>query len=399
MTLNLNRKKTWMTVVLRVADNRMKLIYCIAGVYRPAGMERVLANKTKALVGMGYDVVIITTEQKGRRDAFEFDPSIRFIDLGIGYEDNNGGSFINKLIHYPAKQRLHRKKLTDILTREKADIVVSMFCGEETFLPKIKDGSKKVLEIHFSRFKRMQYGRKGLWAIADRIRSRRDLRNVKRFDKFVVLTKEDRGYWGDLDNIVVIPNARTFSFDIPAVLDTKTVVALGRFSVQKGFDSLIEAWRILCEKEGENADGWRLRIIGDGEARPRLQGMVDQYGLSETVSLEGPSRDVKAEYSMASIVASPSRYDGLPMVLLESQAAGVPSVAFACKCGPRDIIEDGRNGFLVPEGDVDGFADALLRLMKDPVLLRTMGSAAFAMSDDWSEEKIMKQWEVLFESL
>ena len=66
-------------------------------------MERVLANKSRALVGMGHEVVVVTTEQKGRPKAFPFDPSIRFIDLGIGYEDNNGGSFLDKLIHYPAK--------------------------------------------------------------------------------------------------------------------------------------------------------------------------------------------------------------------------------------------------------------------------------------------------------
>ena len=377
----------------------MKIIYCIAGVYRPAGMERVLANKTRALVGMGYEIVIVTTEQKGRPKAFDFDPSIRFIDLGIGYEENNGGSFFNKLIHYPVKQRLHRKRLTAVLKKEKADVVVSMFCGEETFLPKIKDGSKKVLEIHFSRFKRMQYGRKGLWALADKFRSAADLRNVSRFDRFVVLTKEDRTYWGDLSNIVVIPNARTFSFAAPARLDSRTVAAVGRYSVQKGLDLLIEAWKILCGKAGNDAGGWKLRLVGEGETRPVLQKLIDSYSLSGTVSLDGACNDVIGLYSSISILVSPSRYDGLPMVLLESQAAGVPSVAFACKCGPRDIIEDGKNGFLVPEGDVEMFADDLLKLMRDPVLLKRMGADAFAMSEEWSEEKIMKQWQTLFESL
>lgn len=377
----------------------MKLLYCIAGTYRPAGMERVLANKTRALAGMGHEVVIVTTEQRGRPNAFPFDPSIRFIDLAVGYEDNNGGSFLDKLIHYPAKQRRHRRKLTEVLLREKPDITVSMFCGEETFLPTIRDGSKKVLEIHFSRFKRLQYGRKGFWAIADRLRSRADLRNVRRFDKFVVLTQEDKEYWGGLDNIAVIPNARTFTFDKPAPLDTKTIVALGRYSEQKGLDLLVEAWKILCEKAGKEALGWSLHLVGDGEKRPELRRMIDEYGLGATVALDGPSNDVKKLYSNTSILALSSRYEGLPMVLLESQAAGVPSVCFACKCGPRDIIEDGRNGLLVPEGDLEGFADALLMLMRDDSLRKQMGAEAYARSDAWSEETIMEQWKTLFESL
>ena len=362
-------------------------------------MERVLANKSRALVGMGYEVVVVTTEQKGRPEAFPFDPSIRFIDLGIGYEDNNGGSFLDKLIHYPAKQRLHRKRLTEVLLREKPDVTVSMFCGEETFLPKIQDGSKKVLEIHFSRFKRLQYGRRGLWAIADRLRSRADLRNVRRFDKFVVLTQEDKEYWGELDNIVVIPNARTFTFDKPAALDAKTIVALGRYSEQKGLDLLIEAWKTLCDRVGKEALGWSLHLVGDGETRPLLQRMIEEYDLGETVTLDGPARDVKELYSHTSILALSSRYEGLPMVLLESQAAGIPAVSFACKCGPRDIIEDGRNGLLVPEGDTGSFADALLRLMTDDALRKAMGAEAFRMSDAWSEAKIMHRWKALFENL
>lgn len=377
----------------------MKLLYCIAGTYRPAGMERVLANKSRALVGMGYEVVVVTTEQKGRANAFPFDPSIRFIDLGIGYEDNNGASFLDKVIHYPAKQRLHRKRLTEVLLREKPDVTVSMFCGEETFLPKIQDGSKKVLEIHFSRYKRLQYGRKGLWAIADRFRSCADLRHVRRFDKFVVLTQEDKEYWGGLDNIVVIPNARTFTFDKPAALDAKTVSAVGRYSEQKGLDLLIEAWKTLCDRVGKEALGWSLRLVGDGETRLLLQRMIEEYDLGATVTLHGPARDVKEIYANTSILALSSRYEGLPMVLLESQAAGIPAVSFACKCGPRDIIEDGRNGLLIPEGSTGGFADALLRLMRDDALRKAMGAEAYRMSDAWGEEKIMHRWKTLFGNL
>lgn len=86
-----------------------------------------------------------------------------------------------------------------------------MFCNDASFLWKIDDGSKKVLEIHFSRYKRLQYGRKGVWKIADRWRSRMDERTVRKYDRFVVLTAEDKAYWGNLSNMIVIPNALSHS--------------------------------------------------------------------------------------------------------------------------------------------------------------------------------------------
>ncbi|MCQ2146607.1 MAG: glycosyltransferase, partial [Bacteroidales bacterium] len=225
-------------------------------------MERVLANKTNALCQDGNDVLIVTTDQRGQDNAFAFDKRIRFVDLGINYEDNNGKSFINKLIHYPFKQLKHRKRLSALLRKEKADIVVSMFCNDASFLPRIKDGSKKVLEIHFSRFKRIQYGRKGIWALADKLRSKNDLKTVSRFDKFIVLTNEDKKYWGDLSNIQVIPNARTFSLDTPSSLDSKTVIAVGRYNFQKDLGKLIDAWSLIDHKD------WKLHLVGDGEERP-----------------------------------------------------------------------------------------------------------------------------------
>jgi glycosyltransferase involved in cell wall biosynthesis len=361
----------------------MKLIYLIAGTYRPAGMERVLANKANWFAGQGADVLIVTTDQRGRESAFAMDPRIRTVDLGIGYEDNNGGSFVSKLLLYPFKQLKHRRRLTALLKREKADVVVSMFCNDASFVPGIKDGSHKVLEIHFSRYKRLQYGRKGLWALADKWRSANDARVAARFERFVVLTDEDAGYWGKMPNIRVIPNARTFTFDTPSSLENRQVLAVGRYSYQKAFDRLVAAWKMI------DTEGWTLRIAGAGDALPELPDNV-KTGLSE---------DMKQEYLDSSIFALSSRYEGLPMVLLEAQAAGLPIVSFTCKCGPRDVVTDGVDGILVEEGDVRGLAKALKRLMDDRELRRKMGEAAYKASDRFDEEKIMRQWLQLFEEL
>ena len=373
----------------------MKIVYTIAATYNSGGMERVLANKANWLVRNGYKISILTTDQKARNSFFELDPEIKVYDLGINYEENNGKSFLNKLIHYPFKQWRHKKALQRLLPELKADVVVSMFCNDASILPKIKDGSRKVLEIHFSRFKRLQYGRKGIWKLADELRSRNDLRVVSKFDKFVVLTEEDKGYWGELANITVIPNARSFEVEKPAELNEKKVIAVGRYCYQKALDKLIDAWSIVCKA----VDDWKLHLVGDGEDREQLMTQIEELGLTDKVVLGRAETDMKSVYYNASILALSSRYEGLPMVLLEAQAAGVPVVSFECKCGPKDVLTDGVDGVLVREGDVDGLAKEILRLINDSRLRKQMGTAAYKNSERFSEEKVMMQWVELFEDV
>lgn len=373
----------------------MKIIYCIAGTCHSGGMERVLANKANYLARHGYEVVIVTTDQQGLPPFFPLAEQIRCIDLGINYEENNGKSFANKLLHYPLKQYRHQKRLAAILKREKPDITVSMFCNDAGFITRINDGSKKVLEIHFSKFKRLQYNRKGLWRLADLWRSKQDEKTVRRFDKFVVLTEEDKGYWGNLPNITVIPNANTFATSQAAALENKKVIAIGRYTYQKGFERLIEAWNILSP----GFPGWKLDIIGNGEERDKLQDLIHAYHLDGQVTLVSPTKSIDKVYLDASVLVMSSRYEGLPMVLLEAQAFGLPIVSFACKCGPKDIVANGETGFLVEENDIEGLARQLVKVMKDKNLRKQMGRKAKEASLRYAEDAVMAKWTALFDSL
>ncbi|MBR1869429.1 MAG: glycosyltransferase family 4 protein [Bacteroidales bacterium] len=376
----------------------MRIVYNIAGLYRPSGMEKILSDKANWLAGHGYEVTVITTEQKGRPDAFPLDSRIARRDLGIGYEDNNGASLWNKLIHYPLKQYRHRKRLTEALMEIRPDITVSMFCNEQGFLPAIKDGSRKVLELHFSRLKRLQYGRKGIWGLVDRIRSANETRQAKRFDRFVTLTEEDRRMWGDIPGICSIPNGIRLQDVVPGGHGENTVIAVGRYMYQKGLDRLIDAWKIVSDGLGPG-HGWELHLLGEGELRTSLQEQIDRLGLSGSVRLRGNVEDMPGEYRNAAILALSSHYEGLPMALIEAQAYGLPAVSFDCKCGPREVIADGRTGLLVPEGDVEALARALLDLIRDPEGRRRMGAEAARMASRFDFEAIMKRWDELFKTV
>ncbi len=374
----------------------MKIVYLIPGTYNSGGMERVLSAKANYLSRVcGYEVVIVTTDQRGRKPFFELEEKIRCHDLDINYEENNGRPIWNKLTRYPFKQWLHRNCLRAVLQAEKPDITVSMFGHEVSFLPGIKDGSRKVLEIHFSKFKKIQYGRRGLWRLADIWRTRMEERWVKRYDRFVVLTKEDKGYWGNLRNMEVIPNPCGFTCGGVSPLTSKNVLAVGRYCKQKGFDMLIDIWYMV---HGEMPD-WHLNIVGNGEEWKNLRRQIFFYGLEESVTLAGPTGNIEKYYQDSSVLVLTSRYEGLPMVLLEAQAFGLPTVAFKCKCGPRDLIRDGVNGFLVDVGSLVKASLRLMGLMKSPSLRQQLGAAAKENAKRFSEEEVMKRWIRLFQSL
>lgn len=370
----------------------MRIAYCIAGTRHSGGMERVLANKANWLARNGYEVIIITTDQCGEKPYFSLDSRIKCYDLDINYEENNGKSIWNKLLHYPDKQYRHKKALSKLLEQLKPDITVSMFCNDASFMPSLKDGSKKVLEIHFSRFKRLQYGRQGLWYLADLWRSFTDMKAVRRFDKFVVLTDEDKQYWGNLSNITVIPNANTVPLSTEYDSESKRVIAVGRLDYQKGFDRLIQAWDFV----GRTHPDWRLDIYGDGEDKKILKELASKLNLEGKVILHPPTPDIMSRYRESSFLVMSSRYEGLPMVLIEAQANGLPIISFDCKCGPKDIISDGKNGILVKEGDIKALSGAIIRTIENKQLRQDMSRHALKMINRYNEDSIMARWVELF---
>lgn len=376
----------------------MKLIYCICSLHNPGGMERVLLNKVTYIVErLHWDVTVVTTDQKGRPAFYPFPNAVRMVDLGINYTDDNGKHPLMKIAGYLQRRRRHRKLLTKLLMKERADIVVSLYPSESSFIPNIKDGSKKVLELHFCKFFRLQYGRCGLLGLIDRWRTRLDEKIVSKFDKFVVLTNEDKGYWGQLPNIEVIPNAAMHMGGHFSDVSFHRVIAVGRLDYQKGFDRLIKAWAFI-QKHDKYKD-WHLDIFGQGEWHDMLQDMINHLGLSKGISINRPTNQIGEEYAKSSLIVMTSNYEGFGMVLVEAMACGVPAVAFDCKCGPKDIIKDGINGLLVPNGNIDALAQAMIKIMDNDTYRKELSLNARQVVSTYSEDTVMEKWVKLFNSL
>ena len=177
----------------------------------------------------------------------------------------------------------------------------------------------------------------------------------------------------------------------------KRVIAVGRLDYQKGFDRLIKAWQKV-HISGRFED-WSLDIFGQGEWHGMLQQMIDNAGLQNSVRINRPTNDIMNEYIKSSLIVMTSNYEGFGMVLVEAMACGTPAVAFDCKCGPRDIIKHGENGYLVANGDIDGLAEAMMLLMDDEKKRKLFSIKARQVVDTYSEENVMSLWIKLFTAL
>ena len=374
--------------------NSMKILYQINSTCNPGGMERVLLNKVRYLVEeKGWDVTVVTTDQHGRPPFYPFPEGVKVVDLGVKYSDDNGKPFIKKFLGFLKRRRLHKKRFTALLEQIRPDVVDCFYPGECSFVPTLKDGSVKVMELHQSKLFHYQYNRSGLMGLADKVRARMDENLVRKFDRFVVLTEEDKEMWGEMPGIRVIPNAANFIAESYSDCSAKRVIAVGRLDYQKSFDRLIQVW----EKVNEKMPDWRLDIFGQGEWKDMLQKMIDERGLQDCVKLNAPTKNIGKEYSESSMIVMSSHYEGFPMVLVEAMACGLPAVCFDFKCGPRDIINEGEDGLIVPDGDIEGLADALVGLMKEDKLRKRMGENAKAVVEKYSEEKVMSKWIKLYE--
>ncbi len=375
----------------------MKIAYLKRTRCHAGGTERVVFNKTNYLIDKGYDVTLITTELKDKPDFLPFSPKLKRIDLDINYMDLYGLPFYKKIISYFFKTRTHKQRLREVLMREKFDIVVSMFGNEVYWINDIKDGSKKINEVHFARdFRSQLIGGNTSWSkrVISYISNKKDIKAIKKFDIFAVLSDEDKPNWGSIPNIRRVYNGVTLP-DGVAELENKRAIAVGRITYQKGFDMLVEVWASVYKSHPD----WVLDIYGGGDSK-ELQQHINQLGLSEVITIHHPTTEIYSKITESSIYLMPSRFEGLPMVLLEANSCGVPAVSFACKCGPMDIITDGESGFLVQQDDIKTFADRVCQMIEDEPLRKSMGAnARKRIEERFSEEIVMKQWEELFKEL
>lgn len=372
----------------------MKIVYCTNAIHTVGGAERVLANKVNFLVSHNFDVSIVVWSPT-KTPFYFIDPRVKV--YSVDCELDIRGVF-GKMRKYKAKSK-YLNEMNALMNEIKPEIVVSMADRYSRYIYKLKDGSKKIVERHISKYKDKYYYTRYDDSFLGRIYTHyfhkySDYKIYSQFDKFIVLTEEDKKSWGTMPNILAIPNALSSVPVSKAKLVNKRVIAAGRIVAQKQFHKLIEIWSKIARKYPD----WKLTIFGDGD-RESLYELIRQYNITDFVEVKPTTKDIEKEYLNSSIYALSSTHEGFPMVLLEAMTYGLPVVSYACKCGPRDMIVDDEDGFLIEFGDMDKFAEKLSLLIENEEMRQRMGKAASENILRFSEDVVMAKWIKLFNEL
>ena len=377
----------------------MRIVYCLNSIRYLGGIQRVTIVKANALADISdNEVYIIVSDNRGGRIVHPLSPKVHLIDLDVNYYQDDWKSKWHVLKGIVVKRREHKKKLAKVLHEINPDIVISVGQSEKNMIPAISGRWVKVRELHFTKNYR--------WFHAHSIFSKTlaifgelydYFYKIRQYDRIIVLTYEDKeSHWKGYKNVSVIPNPISFS-DIAAnnTLEGKKVIAIGRLNAQKNFSSLIRSYRMVAQKHPD----WILEIYGDGEQKYDLLQLIDQFDFRKQVYLRGFTSEVQRELLNASCFVLSSDFEGLPLVMLEAMSCGLPVVSYACPCGPKDIISEGVDGFLVPVNDEQGLADRICRLIENEEMRKAMGKAARLKAEQYRIEKIIPMWMDLFNQL
>ncbi|MCC8147555.1 glycosyltransferase family 4 protein [Akkermansia sp.] len=380
----------------------MKIAYVLDDLDAAGGIQAVTRAKAAALAAVPGNEVMLVTANDSRRTASSLPSGVKVVHLGINYYEDDWKGFLYVLKGILIRRRRHAKALRKALDELCPDIVVSVGQSEKFMIPRLSRGKpwKTVREFHYSGTYRKDYARlQGGWR-ACAVAAISDFYEFGfgrgTYDATVVLTRQDREEnWKGRKGVHVIPNPCVWSPEKASSLDQPCAVAIGRLVPVKGFDLLIRAW----EKVAAVHPDWELEIWGDGPEREPLGRLIREKELEGKVLLRGATVDVQEKLLQSSMLVFSSLFEGFGMVLVEAMACGVPCVAFECPCGPRDVISPEKDGLLVPPGNTEELARAIIRLVEHPEERSRMGEAARRKAARYALDSVCAAWMDLFHEL
>lgn len=348
----------------------MILLYITNGISGGGGLERVLSIKASYFAEeFGYDVHIITLND-AEETFYPFSSSITIHPIEVSKDWKYLFSYIQKI------NRIVKKVQPDIIS----------VCDDGLkglYVPLwIKKGKAKIIyERHASMILNGASWQKFWMRMGGHL-----------YDKIVVLTNYNLSEWSST-NLTVIPNPVSFYPQESSSLENHQIVCVGSLSYNKGYDLLIDAWSKIASQHPT----WSVHIYGKGDASI-YQTTINQLGLQKQITFHPPVQNIESIYQQASLLVLPSRSEGFGMVLIEAMAYGVPCVAFDCPCGPRDIVQNGKNGYLVKAQDTEILAKKIEILIEDKESRIKMGKFAKQTAQQYLINRIALQWKDLFES-
>lgn len=354
------------------------LVYRMSGI---GGTERITAEKINAWIEMfGYEVVLITKNEINLPSFYNINEKCKRYNLNISTKLSGG--IAQYLKNIPKGLKLYRE-LKKILEIEKVDVLfTNMISIDSLIVPFVKTKIPKIAEIHRSNY---SYNKTG-WFFKNPI--------INRYSKVVLLNDSEKEYYR-LNNLTVIPNFIDTKEKQSSEIDKKNIIiSAGRIVIEKQFDHLVDIWSKLADK---NSD-WVVHIYGDGNIQ-ELNEKINESGLEECFKIYPATVSIRDKMKEAKIFVLVSKSEAFPMVLLEAMEAELPIVSYDSPHGPKNIITDGKDGFVVPLNNRDAFAEKLDLLINDSKLRDNFILNQKEKLDSFSKKRVMNQWNNLIKEV
>ena len=371
----------------------MRILYVTDALAIWGGIERILVEKANYLADQyGYDVHFITVNQGSHPILFPLSSKVRYKDLDIRFHQQYDFNGLGRLIIKWKLKQLFIERLRKYVDDIKPDFILT---ARITLVPGIIAAKKNIPFIYESHSSYIsdRFLSDGWFSMLKRRYFNRDVRHAS---LVVALTDGDASEWKRITpNVCVIPNVVSLnSSGCYSSCESKVAIFVGRFSKQKDIQSLLKIWSIVSNRHPD----WHLHIYGGyGEEKKVLMDMIKEMGCN--ISVFPPTLDILAKYRESSLLLLTSLFEPFGLVLPEAMSCGLPVVAFDCPYGPREIIRDGVDGFVIENRDIDKFAEKVCLLMTDHNLRVKMGNEGIKSSSRYEGNKIMPLWINLFQSL
>ena len=363
----------------------MRILYITNRIDAAAGLERVLSIKASALADdFNHEVHIITLNQGNKTLFYDFSAKIKYHDINV-----KGNSML-----YLFNYITHIKR---VVKKINPDCISVCDDGLKGFYIPLILGCKYpiIYERHASKYISKNSDEINiLQRLKLKILNYLMLFGAKYFDRFVVLTSNNLKEW-KLNNLMVIPNPLSFYPETVSTCANKKVIAVGSHYFQKGFDILLKIWKQVSIHFPE----WELVIYGKIDQNETYLKLAKTLELEKSVNFYEPVKNIADKYNEASIYTMTSRSEGFGMVLIEAMACGVPCIAFDCPSGPKDIITNNKDGYLIKNLDMETYTNNLKMLMGDEALRIKMGKSARVKAETYLPNAIILQWHNLFTNL
>ena len=378
----------------------MKIVYIIDSLALKGGAERIITEKMNYLATIyNYDVSVITYYQFHEPNTYPLSCKVKQINLSIPFYQQYRYSYPKRLWLKWGFYRQLQIELQQTVNSINPDILIGVGYTLADVVCSIKCQAAKIIESHEARMytqSPLLHKNTSLFSTIYAILNRKIYLNIveKRADAVVTLTKGDALEWKNAKRVEIIPNFSIMPISNLSNGESKRVIAIGRLEWQKGYDKLIDIWKLVSPTHSD----WQLDIYGEGSLEADLKKRINEAGLIN-VTIHPFTHNISQEYAKSSIQVLTSRFEGFSLVLLEAMRHGLPCVTFDCPFGPKELIDDNKCGYVIENDNINQFAERLNYLIDNQQVRKRFAKEALMKSRKYNVDNIMNLWKELFNSL